>query len=323
MNRDFQLFRKLIITGLFIGSLLLVGVMGVGDQIRAASLNHRSDTNFKIGEILVKFKSVAEPIILKIDEEGDPMALAKEISERPDIDYAEPNYIYSLAAFDPNDFEYPQQWYLRQIGMPLAWEKSTGSPEIIVAVLDTGVDINHPDLMNNIWRNPGEVESDNIDNDKNGFTDDIHGWDFIDWSNDPRPDATPPYSRTALHHGTVVAGLIAAIGNNVEGVAGVAWRTRIMSLRVLDRQGQGDVENVARAVEYATNNGASIINLSFVGNGASQRLEAALARAYAAGVLVVVAAGNADNASGINLDDSPRYPACYDANSRANWILGV
>jgi len=228
-----------------------------------------------------------------------------------------------LAAFDPNDIYYPRQWYLPQIGAPLAWEKTTGSPDVVIAVIDTGVDTDHPDLRNNIWRNPSEIENDGIDNDKNGFIDDTHGWDFIDHTNDPRPSAVPPFSITALNHGTIVSGIIAAAGNNVEGIAGIAWRSRIMPLRVLDQRGQGDVSNVANAVDYAVKNGADIINLSFVGVGYSQALYNSLRRAYDSGVLIIVAAGNSISFVDGDLEKTPRYPVCFDAKDKENWIVGV
>lgn len=278
------------------------------------------------GEIIVQFQNDSAPILVQFSPETDVEKVSEDIASRPDVSYAEPNYVYTLAAFDPNDPFYSEQWYMRQIQMPLAWEISAGSSSVTVAVLDSGVDVNHPDLRDNIWTNPGEVPNDGRDNDGNGFTDDVHGWDFIEWSNDPRPSATPPYSRTALHHGTIVAGIIGATGNNLQGVAGVSWRSRVMPLRVLDRQGQGDVEQVAQAVDYAVKNGADVVNLSFVGQGYSQRLYDALRRAYSAGVLIVVAAGNTSEHGGSgDLDQSFLYPICYDAAdvSGENWILGV
>lgn len=223
------------------------------------------------------------------------------------------------AAFDPNDPWYAQQGYLQQIGAPQAWEITVGTPDVVVAVIDTGVDVNHPDLAGAIWRNADEVAGDGIDNDKNGFIDDTVGWDFVDNSSDPRPSAETPFSYTALNHGTIVAGLIAATGNNREGIAGVAWRTRIMPLRALDKDGSGLVDDVAKAVDYATDNGADVINLSFVGDGYSQRLYDALRRAYKSGVVIVVAAGN----SNANLNRTPYYPVCFDAPDDENWILGV
>ncbi|KKU48125.1 MAG: peptidase S8 and S53, subtilisin, kexin, sedolisin [Parcubacteria group bacterium GW2011_GWA2_46_9] len=312
-------FYHRILVWIIAGGLLTPPFLALAREVVAPRVVDITD--YRRGEVLVKLKDNSEVLKFNFSNDAPIIQIAADYSQNPDVEYAEPNYIYSLSAFEPNDVYYPQQWHLRQIGAPLAWEVTTGSPDVVVAVLDSGVDINHPDLKQNIWTNPSEIAGDGADNDANGYIDDTQGWDFVDNLSDPRPDAAPPYSRTALHHGTVVAGIIAAVGNNVEGVAGVAWRTRIMPLRVLDRQGQGDVEDVARAVEYATNNGASIINLSFVGTGASQRLEAALARAYAAGVLIVVAAGNSDESGGLNLDTSPRYPICYDVNSTQVYDL--
>ena len=295
---------------------------GVGSPASAAL------ARFRPGELLVKLMSESQVRTVRFYSAEPLESVRSDFLKNPKVEYAEPNYLVHLSAFDPNDVYYPQQWYLRQIAAPLAWERTTGSPDVVVAVIDSGVDINHPDLKANIWRNPGEVEGDGQDNDGNGFADDVRGWDFIDSTNDPRPDATPPYSRTALNHGTLVAGIITAVGNNVEGVSGVAWHTRIMPLRVLDSNGQGDVEAVARAVDYAVNNGAGIINLSFVGSGYSQRLYDALQRAYRKNVVIVSAAGNLNesvNGSG-DLDEHFLYPVCYDAAdvvNKTNWLLGV
>ncbi len=251
----------------------------------------------------------ADPVVMHFALNAPILQIVSDYNHTPGVEYAEPNYVYHAVAFDPNDSYYSNQWYLRQIGMPSAWEKTTGSPDVI------------------IWTNPGEVPGDGIDNDHNGFTDDVHGWDFVDWSNDPRPSATTPYSKTALHHGTLVSGIADAVGNNGQGIAGVAWHAKIMPLRVLDRSGKGDVEEVAEAVEYAVKNGAKIINLSFVGSGFSQRLYDVLRQAYQSGVIIVAAAGNTnETATGDgNLDNQFLYPICYDAadTSGQNWIVGV
>lgn len=292
-----------------------------------AQVQNAAQSEYRPGELLVQIAGEHAPIKLTFESTASLTDIAEQYRAVEGVTYAEPNYVYRLAAFDPNDAYYADQWYLRHIGLPSAWESSTGSPDVIVAVLDTGVDINHQDLKDNIWTNPAEIPDDKIDNDTNGYIDDVHGWDFIDGTNDARPSAVPPYSRTALHHGTVVSGVIGAVGNNQQGVAGVTWRTRIMPLRVLDSEGKGDVDQVAKAVEYAARNGARVINLSFVGHGFSQRLYDALRQAYLSGVLIVTAAGNVDEQPGSNgdLDTSPMYPVCYDAadNTGQNWILGV
>src|SRR3989338_10514821 len=232
----YRIFAWIIVGGLLAPHFLIL-------PYAVASSGASSVSQYRPGEVLVKLKDNRGVLKFNFSKDASVAHIAASYSKNPAVEYAEPNYVYSLSAFEPNDVYYPQQWHLRQIGAPLAWEVTTGLPDVVVAVLDSGVDVNHPDLKQNIWTNPSEIAGDGVDNDNNGYTDDAQGWDFVDSSNDPRPDATPPYSRTALHHGTVVAGLIAAVGNNVEGVAGVAWRTRIMPLRVLDRQGQGDVED--------------------------------------------------------------------------------
>lgn len=320
---------------LLLGVVLVVETMGAGfanfknaiPATAAASKLQSSGASYRSGEVLVKLRDTTEPFVIHFPADAPVAEIAAGYVNNPAVEYAEPNFIFQLSAFDPNDPHYVDQWYTRQVSMPLAWEITTGAPDVVVAVLDSGVDVNHPELKENIWTNPGEMAGDSQDNDRNGYPDDVHGWDFIENSPDPRPDATPPYSRTALHHGTLVAGIIAAQGNNRQGVAGIAWRTRIMPLRVLDGQGRGDVDQVSRAVEYATRNGADVINLSFVGEGFSQRLYEALRAAYRAGVVVVVAAGNVgETGSGGDLDKGFLYPVCYDAadaTTQENWIIGV
>lgn len=225
----------------------------------------------------------------------------------------------TFAVFDPNDEYLAKQNYIFQTKVPRAWEVTIGTPEVVVAVIDTGVDVNHPDLVRSIWRNADEIAGNGIDDDKNGFVDDTVGWDFVVNSNDPRPSAEVPFSYTALNHGTIVAGILAAQGNNFEGIAGIAWGARVMPLRALDKDGVGLVENVAEAVHYAIDNGADVINLSFVGDSFSEPLYKALRRAYENGIVVVVASGN----TATNLNKSPRYPACFDAPDDENWIIGV
>ncbi len=189
------------------------------------------------------------------------------------------------------------QWGLAKVGAPAAWDRSVGTGAIVVAVIDTGVDYAHPDLAANMWRNPGEIAGNGRDDDGDGFVDDVCGADFRDNDGDPMDDAG---------HGTHVAGIIGARGDNGLGVAGVAWQTRIMALRFMSAAG-GYTSDAVRAVEYAVAHGAKVINASWGGPAADPALAAAFARARAAGVIVVVAAGN----GGANVDASPFYPAGY------------
>jgi hypothetical protein len=195
---------------------------------------------------------------------------------------------------------------------------------VTVAILDSGVDIKHPDLLNNLWRNTDEIAGDGLDNDNNGYIDDINGWDFAAATADPSPKKDPGYSEEGLSHGTAIAGFIASQTTDY-GIRGLAPNAKIMSLRVLSGTGEGDVENVIKAIKYAVNNGAEIINLSFVGYDASDNLKNVIKWAYDRGVVVVAAAGNGlDNSNeGINLDQKPAYPVCYGGQHENKNLLAV
>ncbi len=227
-----------------------------------------------------------------------------------------------FSAVVPNDPYFKEQWYLQKIKADLAWERIKASPNITIAVIDSGVQIDHPDLQANIWVNQNEIAGTGLDDDNNGFIDDIHGWDFVSNTADPSPKFDAGWSESGLSHGTMVAGIIGAVGNNNIGVSGVTWQAKIMPLRVLNNQGEGRISDVVRAIDYAINNGADIINLSFVGFTYSASLQAAINRATEAGVIVVAAAGNEQiNGQGFNTDDVPIYPACYGANNPL--VIGV
>ena len=210
------------------------------------------------------------------------------------------------ASFLPNDPYYKNQWYLARIKALSAWEKISRSPSITIAVIDSGIDINHPDLKDNIWINTKEIPNNNIDDDHNGFIDDVYGWDFVNNVPDPSPKFEEGWTESGIAHGTIIAGIIAATGNNQEGISGVTWEAKIMPLRSLNDQGEGRMSAVIRAVDYAVHNGADIINLSFVGFTYNQALQEALQRAYEAGVIVVAAAGNEqEGGEAYNTDDKP------------------
>ncbi len=226
---------------------------------------------------------------------------------------------FALTSDDPYR---SQQWYLDAIGAPAAWDWSTGSRDVVIAVLDTGVDLDHPDLIGNIWTNPGEAVGDGRDNDGNGFVDDIHGWDFIEDDSSPIPDSDSAFDEEAVAHGTAIAGTIGAAGNNAVGITGLNWSVRIMPLRILDNLGEGDSKTAIRAVDYAVANGADIINLSFTGFQSEDEFKDSLRRAYDAGVLVVAAVGN-QSGGGLNINEKPIYPACYGEQDEDDWIIGV
>lgn len=229
-----------------------------------------------------------------------------------------------LATLKPNDIYYGNQWYLTKIKADSAWEKISSSPDVIIAVIDSGIQINHPDLRDNIWQNRLEIIANNKDDDNNGFIDDINGWDFVSNVPDPNPKFSGAWTESGVSHGTMMAGIIAARGNNKQGVAGVTWSAKIMPLKVLNDSGEGKISDVIRAIDYATNNGADIINLSFVSFRYSLAMQEAIRRAHNAGIIVVAAAGNEQAAgSGYDISKTPIYPACYDGDFGENMVIGV
>jgi subtilisin family serine protease len=201
------------------------------------------------------------------------------------------------SATDPRITE---QWALQgdaPMGIDSAWRQTTGA-DVTVAIIDSGIDLGHPDLAPNFWTNPGEIPGNGVDDDGNGYADDVHGYDFVD--NDGTPQDTNG-------HGTHVAGIVGARGGNGIGGAGVAWQARLMTIRVLDGQARGTTAAVAAGIRYAVDNGARIVNLSLAGPTSTPDLEAAVHYARARGVLIVVAVGN----DGADLAASPTYPAAY------------
>ena len=236
------------------------------------------------------------------------------------VKYAEPDYILKLTR-TPNDPQYSKLYGLNNTGQtggtanadinaPEAWNATVGRASTIVGVIDTGVDISHPDLRNNIWTNPGETGKDafgrnkatnGIDDDHNGYVDDVHGWDFL------HKDNKVYSSADGDNHGTHVSGTIAAQGNNGIGVTGVNWHARIMPLKFIGPYG-GYTSDAVAAIHYAIDNGAKITNNSWGGGGYSQSLKDAITAAQNAGVLFVAASGN----DGTNNDATPSYPASYD-----------
>ncbi len=282
-----------------------------------------ANNNSQIKEILVKYKDSKKVDMVPVKEGDDISAFLSAYNHRPEVEYAEPNYKYQVAII-PSDIYFTNQWYLDKIRAVEAWNIAREAPEIVIAVIDTGVDIDHPDLKDNIWRNKDEIPDNNIDDDKNGYIDDVYGWDFINNRPDPQPKFLGDFTYEGIIHGTIVAGVAASYGNNGIGVSGVVWQAKIMSLKALNDCGEGSTLSVARAIDYAIDNGANIINLSFVGSGFSHILDNAIRRAYQAGVIVVAAAGNEeDGGGGYDIDKTPMYPVCNDGLNSENMVLGV
>jgi subtilisin family serine protease len=192
----------------------------------------------------------------------------------------------------PTDPLYSQQETMwQQINAPLAWDYSAGSRQVVVAIIDIGLDINHPDLKNNIWRNIDEIPNNGKDDDQNGYIDDINGWNFIENNNKITIDILAENDKETINHGTETAGLIGASNNFIGGV-GVNWNVRIMSLRAVDNDGNGFLGALDEAIDYAVKNGADVINLSLVSNTYIEALKDSMKRAFDKGVVLVAAAGN-------------------------------
>lgn len=228
----------------------------------------------------------------------------------------------SVIARTPDDVLYPQQWYLPQIQAPAAWNITTGSREVVVAVLDTGFDLDHPELVDQVWINTDEIPADGLDNDQNGFVDDVHGYDFVDQDISPIPHLEEAEDIEAVAHATIIAGIIGAEANNQTGIAGINWHVRLMNVRILDTDGIGNSLWAAQGIDYAVKNGADVINLSFTGEQSDEQLKSALKRAFEAGVVTVAAVGNHVD-GGLNVDETPIYPACHGENEAEDWVIGV
>jgi subtilisin family serine protease len=257
------------------------------------------------------------------------LQLIEQIKDNPAVEYAEPNYIYGIDDFevgdiitaeeaakleantlvDVDDPLYSSQSNITATNIDDVWDQyTTGDGSQIVAVLDTGGDYTHPDLAANTWSNTAEVNGvAGYDDDGNGYIDDFRGWDFINIDNAPLDDNM---------HGTHVAGIAGAVGNNGIGIAGAAWNVKLMHIKVFQSSGRGNSTTIASGVEYAATNGATIINMSFGSYAASSTLRLALETAYNSAILVA-AAGNNGIGLGPCLSCAPHYPAAY------NFVLGI
>lgn len=302
---------------------LLIAILVIPFSSIEVQANEINDLNYIEDELLIKFKGNEKIHLFKYEQGTNIKNIINEYTDSPKIEYIEPNYKFKMSAI-PNDQYYYNQWYLPQVNLPQVWDTINEVPEITIAILDSGVDYDHPDLANNIWINSNEVPGDGIDNDYNGYKDDVNGWDFVSRSPDPSPKFDSNFSEAGIHHGTVVAGITGAIGNNGAGIAGVAWNVKIMPLRVLNSLGEGNVKAVDDAVKYAIANGADVINMSFVGYDYSTILYDSLKKAYDNGIVIVAAAGNTtDGNNGTDLNQIRMYPICYDVGKQDNIILGV
>ena len=248
----------------------------------------------------------------------NPEAVIESLKKNELVEIVEPNYIYTINKIS-NDPLFEKLWGLSNVGqkdpagqtgvagvdinVEKAWDIQTGSADTVVAVIDTGIDFNHPDLKSNMWRNETEANGTaGVDDDNNGVVDDIYGYNAVDNSGNPMDDQG---------HGSHCAGTIGAKGNDGVGVAGVNWDVQLMAVKFLDKNGSGTLENAIKAIDYATRMGAKIMSNSWGGGGFSQTLYDSIKRTQEAGAVFIAAAGN----DGSNNDSRPAYPASYDISN--------
>ncbi len=292
-------------------SLLLISGMLFTTAPRPTQATHTSnpdiepsDMAFAPGELLVRFEAGAvrsttqrtlekyavstiralyhSDVQLMRVPEGQELAIAAALNADPGVIYAEPNYIYHAFDLVPNDPDYGKQWAHPKIQSPGAWGITTGGSDIVIAVIDTGVDTSHPDLMSKLVAGHDFVDDDDTPSDENG-------------------------------HGTHVSGIAAAVTNNSVGVAGMSWGAKIMPVRVLDYRGAGYNADIVEGITWAYQHGAGILNLSLGGSDYTQTMQDAINAAHAAGSLVVAAMGNCRYATGGCSSANPtQYPAAYN-----------
>lgn len=282
---------------------ILVATGMVLSAFSSAAFARDEGRRYMPGEMLVSWRGQADrqPRVSVVKTDRDVMATCEEFKKDPSVAWAQPNYQYH-PCLQPNDPDFPDQYAHQLIEMAQAWEISTGSRDMVIAILGTGVEISHPDLKDNIWANAEEIPDNQKDDDGNGYIDDIHGWNFEGADSDVTPD---PFSSEFFNHETQVAGVIGAVGHNAVGVTGVNWQCSMMVLRLSENFTSAEI---AGALKYAADNGAKVINMSFGGSdvGPDDDLAVKEAVEYAAdhGVLLVASAGNSDTGT-------PHYPAAY------------
>jgi Subtilase family/Putative Ig domain len=254
---------------------------------------------------------LAGVFVVELPPGADVERAVAEYAASSAVEWAEPDRLVR-ADLTPGDPLYPQQWGPVLIGAPLAWDVASGAGTVI-AIVDTSVDAGHADLAANLWSNPGEIAGNGIDDDGNGFVDDLVGWDFV------AGDATP---EDRHGHGTHVAGIAAATAGNATGIAGIAFDARVMAVKGLGDDGYGWVSDLAAAMVYAAENGADVINDSWGGSGIDQVLVDAVGVARALGVVVVAAAGN--EASSTDTREPAGIPGviAVGASSQSDAIAG-
>lgn len=276
----------------------------------AEKISKAGNSNSKAAKSLKKF-GIDRLYLMHFPQNSDIMGVMKKLNDDPKVEYAEPDYIVKADVI-PDDEYFGKLWGMSIIDAPEAWDLQTGSEDVLVAVIDSGIDYTHPDLAANMWINSGEDlnnngvvdESDfnNVDDDGNGYIDDIRGWDFSNNDNDPYDD---------YGHGTHCAGTIGAIGNNGIGVAGVNWNVKIIPLKFLDSSGLflgGLASDSIKAIEYSIMMNVDATNNSYGGDKYLRSEEDIISAANDSGMLLAASAGN----RGMNTDYYLHYPSSYD-----------
>lgn len=323
-------------TGICVRFVFAAGIAAVSPSVLANQKIQNFESELLPGELIVKFRPLATKaaaerllkknggVVLKQFRASGAMhialssaksvaatkAAAQEFAQSADVEYVEANNVIRLSN-TPDDPRMGSLWGMEKISAEAAWEINTGSREIVVAVIDTGVDYNHPDLKDNYWYNPGETGTDaagndkrtnGIDDDGNGYVDDFRGWDFANNDNNPMDDND---------HGTHCAGTIGATGNNGQGVAGVNWQVGLVGIKFISASGSGSTAAAISSIEYATKLGVDLTSNSWGGGGSSSAMLAAIREANEAGVLFVAAAGNSTSDN----DTRPNFPSNYDVDN--------
>ena len=332
--------RRILLFLLVVLFLLLPCLAFAGDPTPTTTDPACGAMEFKAGEIIVKFKEgtpqanvqsvlLAEDLSV-LDEldklgimllsvpKGQELEKIGKLKRSPLVEYAEPNYTVQVAntiaaephyspiptAVWPDDPYFP--WNLSNIGAPAAWDITTGSDKVVIAVIGTGVALDHLELQDKIWTNQDENEmpDNDIDDDGNGFVDDVHGWDFVNWHGEPQDDHW---------HGTYVASVAAAETNNETLIAGVSWGAEIMPVKVLDQNGGGSIADINGGILYAADNGAKIINLSLslTCSDYPHSTQNVVNYAYSKGALIVAGSGDPRVNNPVP-PDAYQYPAALD-----------
>ncbi len=287
---------------------LIVKYKDSSTSLRSQILSH---TKLKQKHILSK----AQSELIEIDSDQNPEEVIQAIKQNTSVEYVERDEVI-FAHSRPNDTYFSSQWALESnntnIGAEKAWDVITNSNSLVIAIVDSGCDYTHEDLSANMWHNPNETSDNGADDDQNGYVDDYYGYDFQNNDASPTDD---------FEHGTLVAGIIAASGNNNMGISGISWNAQIMCLKVLDSNGNSTISKAVEAIDYAISHGAKIINMSWGYNPSgdpSRSLEEAIIRAQNAGLLVVASAGNGYQGGGHNNDENistANYPSSYSQNN--------